>query len=217
MPNNKSWLERNFFKQYLSTLRTHVTKLSLGQKHEICREIEELADKLAKDNEIMIVDRAARTHLGMTTLVLASYIILLPYIKDSESLINILEDTFRGVGQRWIKLYIHLMLKFSRDPFQKMIQMSKKRVTNDYGKTFEFEYSGDVLNNFTITTKKCFYYDFFVSNNIPELTRVFCSADKNWYEEIKPDKHGFKFERPTTMGYGGSECPFTFTKVKRKY
>jgi hypothetical protein len=211
---NKSWVERNFYKQYMHVLRKHMSKRSLEQRDEICREVERLADKLAEENDAMIVDRAARTHLGMTTLVLASYRILLPYIKDSELVINILEDTFTGVGQRWIKLYTRLILWFSRDPFHTMIEVSKKMIRNNYGKTFTFEYSGDGKNYFVITTIKCFYYDFFVLNDTPELTRVFCNGDRNWFEEIKPHKHGFQFERPTTLGYGGSECPFKFTRVK---
>jgi len=190
-----------------------MAKLSLEQKDGICQEIEQLAGQLAEENKLMIIDRAARTHLGMTTLVLASYRILLPYIKDSESVINILEDVFVGIGQPWIKLYTRFILRFSSDPFRKMIEVSKKRVIKNYGKTFIFEYSGDGQNYFVITTKKCFYHDFFTANEIPELTRVFCSGDKNWFEEIKPEKHGFQFERPTTLGYGGSECPFKFIRV----
>ncbi|MFC1949165.1 L-2-amino-thiazoline-4-carboxylic acid hydrolase [Chloroflexota bacterium] len=214
IPNKKSWVERSFYKQYLNILRKNVAKLSLEQKDRVYQELERLAGQLAEENKSMIVDRAAMTHLGMTTLVLASYRVLLPYFKDNESVIDILEDVFAGVGQPWIKIYTRLILKFSRDPFRTMIKVSKKRIENNYGKTFTFEYSGDGQNCFVITTKKCFYYDFFVLNDIPELTRVFCSGDKNWFEQIKPDKHGFQFERPTTLGYGGSECPFKFTRVK---
>ena len=213
MQNSQNWTERSFQKGYLDILQKHLTELSFNQRDEICQQIESLAYTLALDNKAMIVDIAARTHLRMTTLVLASYRVLLPYIKDDESIINILEDTFKSVGQRWIKLYTRLMLQFSRDPFHTMIEASKKRIENNYGKTFKFEYSGDGQNYFVITTKKCFYYDFFVSNDIPELTRVFCSGDKNWFEEIRPEKHGFQFERPTTLGYGGSECPFQFKRV----
>jgi hypothetical protein len=210
----QTWSERSFRKQYLNILRQHIPELSSNQKNEICRETKWLADKLTRENEAMIVDRAARTHLGMTALVLASYRVILPHFKDSESVISALEGTFTGVGKRWIKLYTRLMLGFSRDPFSTMIGVSKKRIENKYGKTFVFEYSGDGRNNFVITTKKCFYHDFFVANDIPELTRVFCSGDNNWFDEIKPEKHGFKFERPLTLGYGGSECPFIFTRTE---
>jgi len=216
MPNNKSFAERSFRKHYLGTLRKHLTRLSKSQKNGICQEIEQLSSKLAEENDAIVVDRASRTHLYMTTLVLASYRVILPYIKDSESLINMLEDVFIGFGQRWIKLYIRFILWFSRDPFLTMIKATKKMTENNYGKTFKFEYSGDGINHSVITTKKCFYYDFFVANDIPELTRVFCNWDKNWFEEIKPDKHGFKFERPTTLGYGGSECPSIFTRVNNR-
>ena len=159
--NYQSWVERNFRSQYLKILRNHNTKLSLSQKNQACQDIEKLAVELVEENKEMIVDEAARTHIAMTTLVLASYRVLLSHIKENESVINLLEDIFTGVGQQWIKLYIRLMLKFSRDPFRKMIEVSQKRVINNYGKTFAFEYSGDDRSNFVITTKKCFYHDFF--------------------------------------------------------
>ena len=213
VPNNQNLLERSFRKQYLNILRNQMTKLSRNQKNEICRETERLADKLIKENEAMIVDRAARTHIRMTTPVPASYRVLLPHFKDSESVISNREEAFGGIGKRWIKLYTRLMLRFSRDPFSRIIEVSKKRIENNYGRTFRFEYSGDGQNQFIITTKKCFYHDFFAANDIPELTYGFCNGDKNGFEEIKPEKHGFHFERPTTLGYGGSECPFKFTRT----
>jgi len=213
----QSRAEHNFRYRYLKILRNHLTRLSSSQRNEVCHEIERLAVKLAEENEAMIVDKAARTHLGMTSLVLASYRVLLSHVKESESVIRLLEDVFRGVGERWIKMYTRLILRFSRDPFRKMIEVSKKRAINSYGKTFTFEYSGDGQSYFIITTTKCFYHDFFIANDTPELTRVFCSGDKSWFEEISPEKHGFQFERPTTLGRGGSECPFQFKRVTRRH
>jgi len=81
---------------------------------------------------------------------------------------------------------------------------------------FLFAENSDGQSYFIITTTKWFYHDFFIANDIPELTRVFCSGDKSWFEEISPEKHGFQFERPTTLGYGGTECSFQFRRVKRR-
>jgi hypothetical protein len=47
----------------------------------------------------------------------------------------------------------------------------------------------------------------------PQLTRVFCQWDKNWIEPIDLARHKISFNRPTTMGYGGKECPFIFTRI----
>lgn len=208
------WVEQNFRKQYLKALRDRLTRLLPSQKNEVCHEIERLTGELSEKNKAMIVDKASRADLGMTTIVLASYRALLPYINENETVINLLQDAFTSIGQRWIKLYTRLILRFSRDPFHTMIGVSQKRAKK-YSGTFTFEYDGDGKTWFTSTVKKCFYHDFFVANDAPELTCVFCAGDKNWFDEIDPAKHGFKFERPTTLGYGGSECPFQFKRVER--
>jgi len=210
----QAWVEQSFRKQYLRALRDRLNKILPSQKNEACHEIERLAGELSERNKAMIIDKASRTDLGMTTIVLASDCVLQPHINERETVINLLQDAFASVGQRWIKLYIRLMLRFSRDPFRTMIGVSQKRAKK-YNETFTFEYDGDGKTWFTSTVKKCFYYDFFVANDAPELTRVFCAGDKNWFDEIDPTRHGFKFERPTTIGYGGSECPFQFKRVER--
>jgi hypothetical protein len=35
-----------------------------------------------------------------------------------------------------------------------------------------------------------------------------------WIEAIDPARHGFRFDRATTIGYGGSYCPFRFTRAR---
>jgi hypothetical protein len=49
----------------------------------------------------------------------------------------------------------------------------------------------------------------------PELTSVLCEFDRNWLAMISPERHGFRFERKTTLGYGGASCPFHFFRVSR--
>lgn len=40
-----------------------------------------------------------------------------------------------------------------------------------------------------------------------------CAFDGNWIEAIDSDKDGFRFERVTTIGLGGTHCPFHFTRT----
>ena len=42
---------------------------------------------------------------------------------------------------------------------------------------------------------------------------VFCDMDTNWMDAVEPGRHGFRFERPTTMGYGGDRCRFWFIRT----
>lgn len=46
------------------------------------------------------------------------------------------------------------------------------------------------------------------------MTPVMCAFDKAWIEAIDPARHGFRFDRATTIGYGGSHCPFHFTRTR---
>jgi hypothetical protein len=41
-----------------------------------------------------------------------------------------------------------------------------------------------------------------------------CAFDKAWIEAIDPARQGFRFDRATTIGYGGSYCPFRFTRTR---
>jgi hypothetical protein len=40
-----------------------------------------------------------------------------------------------------------------------------------------------------------------------------CAFDKAWIEAIDPVRHGFRFDRATTIGHGGGRCPFHFTRT----
>ncbi|GAB4583797.1 L-2-amino-thiazoline-4-carboxylic acid hydrolase [Nocardia sp. IFM 10818] len=44
-------------------------------------------------------------------------------------------------------------------------------------------------------------------------TPVLCEFDANRIGAIEPERHGFRFERTTTIGVGGSHCPFHFDRV----
>jgi hypothetical protein len=39
--------------------------------------------------------------------------------------------------------------------------------------------------------------------------------DKAWIEAIDPARHGFRFDRVTTIGRDGSHCPFHFSRTPR--
>jgi hypothetical protein len=59
----------------------------------------------------------------------------------------------------------------------------------------------------------CFWHGFFVAVGVPALTTVLCEFDSNWFSAIDPGRHGLRFERKTTVGHGGTHCPFHFFRV----
>ena len=52
------------------------------------------------------------------------------------------------------------------------------------------------------------------ASSAAELTPVMCAFDKAWIEAIDPARHGFRFDRATTIGHGGSHCPFHFSRTR---
>ncbi|MFI0738969.1 L-2-amino-thiazoline-4-carboxylic acid hydrolase [Streptomyces sp. NPDC021100] len=51
------------------------------------------------------------------------------------------------------------------------------------------------------------------ANGAGRLTPVLCAFDANRSDAVDPERHGFAFERPTTIGHGGPHCPFTFRRT----
>jgi hypothetical protein len=161
----------------------------------------------------LVVDEKTWPHLRLTACVLASYQTLSPEKIDEDLVLGILEDVSVNIGRITLKLYTQAMLTFSQNPTLAMTSSGRKRAIEQYGKAWEFKFE-EAENLFIMMAKKCFYHDFFVSKGTEQLTRIFCSWDENWIMQINPTRHGFHFERPTTLGYGAKECPFIFKRLE---
>jgi len=65
--------------------------------------------------------------------------------------------------------------------------------------------------HFIIT--RCVFYDFFTEAGTPELTKLFCEVDREFFPEAFPD---FSFGRgnswENTIAYGKDHCDFIFEK-----
>lgn len=65
--------------------------------------------------------------------------------------------------------------------------------------------------HFIIT--RCVFYDFFTEVGTPELTKLFCEVDREFFPGAFPD---FKFDRgnswENTIAYGKDYCDFIFAK-----
>jgi hypothetical protein len=65
--------------------------------------------------------------------------------------------------------------------------------------------------HFIIT--RCVFYDFFTEVGTPELTKLFCEVDREFFPVAFPD---FRFDRgnswENTIAYGKDQCDFIFTK-----
>jgi hypothetical protein len=202
-----------FQKEYLLRLRKRLCELGLIEAGQRIQNLNSEIDRTIAEYSHLAVDEKAKPHLRLMACVLASYQALPSALPDRTQGLDLVEDVFVSIGRTPLKLYTQAILMFSKDSFSAITGAGKERALGQYGRAWEFRFE-ETDSSFTMTSTKCFYHDFFIAAGAQELTRVFCSWDENWIKPIDPAKHGVSFERPTTMGYGGKECPFIFKRVK---
>jgi len=145
--------------------------------------------------------------------VLAAYQTLRPWL-SSEAAVALLQAAFLKSGAP-VREKTRAFLDRSADPFGELVAISKRRESEAFGSSFVFERERDDDEAYLLNIRRCFWNDFFARAGVPELTRVLCEFDRNWFEAIEPERHGLRFERTTTLGHGGTHCPFHFHRVRR--
>ncbi|WP_320824791.1 L-2-amino-thiazoline-4-carboxylic acid hydrolase [Reinekea sp.] len=202
---------------YLKALRAHIEQSITAQDSvDTINQIQVRAGKVFGTYIDSITDEASQHHYLMTSYVLASYYVLQDYIEDSTKVVEIIERSFSEPGAGWIKLMMRLALFVNRDKMKVVMAYGGKEKTKEvYGDKFVIEQKGGGRPFFSSNVKRCAYHDFFKANNATELTQVFCSWDRLWANEIKPQRDGIKFERPATLAAGDIECRFEFQRVEK--
>lgn len=204
--------EQGYMKHLRHALNDFVSK---EQAENICNEIIAEAEKVFAANLGRIIDKPAQGHILMTSYVLASYRILQQYIDDVASIKRIIGDAVCEPGMGWIQWAVRLSLFLARDKMKMMVEQTNKKAVG-YGESFVIEQQGDGASFYSSNVKRCGYHEFFKANGAPELTRLLCAWDKIWADEIKPDKHGIEFRRPTTIAAGNDMCRFEFQHVNKE-
>ena len=206
-----SW-DLRFQKETLRRLRSRLHDQGLLGSGESFLQLDNEIERIIVAYSHLLVDEKTRPHLRLTACVLASYQALSSGLLDQKEALKFVEDVFVSIGRTTLQIYTRVLLNFSKDPFIAITKAGMNRALEQYGRAWEFRFEG-TENYFTMTCTKCFYHDFFTASDYQHLTRIFCSWDENWIKPIDPGRHGILFERPTTMGYGGKECPFIFNRV----
>lgn len=160
-----------------------------------------------------IVDEQAKYNLKTGAIVLATYRFLQRQIPQDELLADI-HEAFTSPLRDIVHASTAHMLDNSPDPFRSMVETSKARETHFFGKSFKFEHPRDDENAYYVDITHCLWHSFFVANGTPELTPIFCDFDTNWINAIDPSRHYLCFGRDTTLGYGGTLCPFHFYRLQ---
>lgn len=160
-----------------------------------------------------MVDEQARYNLKTGAVVLAAYRVLQDRM-GREDLLALLREAFTGPLREAIRTGTAQMLDRAPDPFSAMVATSKAREALFFGQSFTFERPRDDERAYYADVTRCLWHSFFVANGAPELTPIFCDFDAGWIGAIDPARHGFRFGRDTTLGYGGALCPFHFFRLQ---
>ena len=90
------------------------------------------------------------------------------------------------------------------------------RLVNEvgFGRALEVDYRTDRETYFYADVRRCQMFDFFAAHGVPALTRVMCGWDRNWFEEIDPERHGVRFTRDRLISSGDPLCAFHFERAK---
>ena len=211
MDNDFSNSYKNLF---FSFMKKKAHEYSSGNFNELKDKMEKLSQAIFEENKSLIVDEYAEFHLFMTSLVLASYNVLMEKTGDDEKVCDIILYAFMEPSRNINQSDIGEMFKNTDDPFSFFVQYAKDKETNTYGKTFVFEYERDDNEAMFQNVTRCFYKDFFDTHNVPRLTSIFCSYDSIWMDHFKDGKFGFTVQRPTAMGEGDDICRFRFVRNK---
>lgn len=172
-------------------------------------------DDLEAANRARVVDAPARQNLRMVMALVAAYEALRPRL-GRDAALGLVRVCFNEPFADAIREGTRARLDGAEDPFASIVEMSKAREEFAFGKGFAFERSADDGDRYHVDVRRCFFHEALSANGAPELTPVLCAFDANWIDAIDPGDHGFRFERPTTIGTGGTHCPFHFDRTRRR-
>jgi hypothetical protein len=174
----------------------------LGVRHE----------RLIAAQRHRVIDEASEYNLALTLAVLAGYRELAPQIGDEE-LLPLLRNAFVGPLRETVHAVTVAALDAASDPFAAMVDISRQRERHAFGAGFTFTHPDDDDDRYVAQVERCYYHEILRANDAARLTPVFCAFDANWIDAIDPKRHGFTFDRPATIGTGGSNCPFRFRRT----
>lgn len=171
-------------------------------------------ERLRAEQQHRVIDEPSRHNLSMSLAIVALYRELSPEVGDDQ-LIPLLREAFIEPLRPMLQAVTGSMLDQASDAFVEMVNISKQREQHAFGAGFAFVHPSDDDERYVVQVERCYYHDVLSANGVPQLTPILCAFDSNWIGAIDPGRRGFEFERPTTIGMGGPNCPFRFTRTKQ--
>lgn len=171
-------------------------------------------EEVEAENRNLLRDVQSQVHLSVAALVLATYETLLEHTSQNGAY-ELVERALTTPFYQSVWDSTRAALDQAKDPFALLRDIGQSLEQDYFGDGFTFEREADNGEVFLQNVTRCFYHTFFVRNGRPELTPIFCKSDAAWIDGIDPEKHGVRFERPTTIGRGHDMCRFHFFRVSK--
>ncbi|MGI8331261.1 L-2-amino-thiazoline-4-carboxylic acid hydrolase [Actinomadura scrupuli] len=195
-----------FFEHIAATLREHALS------YDLVAAMRARHEELEQAGAHRIVDEPARHNLRLTLALVAAYRLLLPRLGRAPALAAVRAALVEPLGDI-VRAGTRAVLDAAPDPFRAMVEISKAREEHAFGAGFTFRRPVDDEQRYHVDVHRCFYHEVLAAHSAAELTPAMCAFDANWIEAIEPGEHGFRFDRVTTIGLGGTHCPFHFTRT----
>ncbi|MCP2164779.1 L-2-amino-thiazoline-4-carboxylic acid hydrolase [Goodfellowiella coeruleoviolacea] len=190
------------------------------------------AERIERDCEQLAVDELGALTVRLTAFVAATYRVLCEQSTDTpgeplgeplggrltaaeaEPLVS---AAFLEPMREPVRQGTRAALDTAEDPFAVMVSVAKQREHGYFGGAFTFVRSADDDQRYHTDVHRCGYLAVLTAGGAAELGPVFCRFDAAWIDAIDPERHGFRFDRPTTLALGGRSCPFHFTRVRQAH
>lgn len=200
---------------FLAVIREAVTDLEGVSVERLEARLQKRQEEIKAENHDSLSDTQSRVHLNLAALVVAAYEMLLEHMNQNKAY-ALVEQALITPFYETVREGTRTGLDYAEDPFELLRNIGLSLENDYFGEGFTFEHEADNGEMFLQNVTRCFYHDLFVKNGRPELTPIFCKSDAAWIDGIDSEKHGVRFERPTTLGYGHDKCQFHFFRVSER-
>eukprot|EP01118_Nematostelium_gracile_P011270 TRINITY_DN3976_c0_g1_i1.p1 TRINITY_DN3976_c0_g1~~TRINITY_DN3976_c0_g1_i1.p1 ORF type:complete len:279 (-),score=58.32 TRINITY_DN3976_c0_g1_i1:17-853(-) len=185
-----------------------------NEKHHLKEEILDRTEAIIKSNSKFAIDEAARAHLRVCSLVLASYeVINKKNLITENELIESIKDSMMVMN---VKKTVHSLFKVPLRAKNPLTVYSEAfgTLSRLRGKTFDIDFEEDGVSFLTMNVNKCLFHSFFTQNGASHLTHLFCQIESDLLSGIDPSTDNVSFELPAKLATGQKRCKFKFKRME---
>ena len=121
-------------------------------------------------------------------------------VADGDVRLELMKKAVCGYFERDIKNYIKVRFDIEYQKPEEAFDMATKNfISKGLGKGFIYNEDVKTGSEVTFRIPKCFFLNFFSSNDASEVTKVMCVVDTVWARELNEGSYNIQFDRPTVM------------------